>query len=267
MVDTAQEMPRSLGAAERIFYEMPLTERMRTFLRLEFLFKQLRYHAAGESKWATRAAIASLLKILSILGRGDVRSEVLKELERCASGLARFQFRPGVDESRLGAVLESIDTLRGKLQSGSGQIAQHLRENEFLNAIKHRSAIPGGTSQFYLPDYSHWLSQTHERRAADMNRWLDALKPLREAVHELLWLTRQSTEPSEEVAVGGIYQRMLQKEACGTLLRIALPPHAHLFPEISGSQHRFTIRFLHWEDVGVRPVHVSDDVPFLLTLC
>ena len=65
-----------------LLYEQPLNERMRTFLRLEFLYKQLLYHSDEQSPWASRGAIASLLDIVAILSRGDVRGDVLKELER-----------------------------------------------------------------------------------------------------------------------------------------------------------------------------------------
>ena len=51
------------------------------------------------------------------------------------------------------------------------------------------------------------------------------------------------------------------------LLRVTMPPPSELFPEISGSQHRCTIRFLNWTDATSRPVHVEMDVPFLLTCC
>jgi hypothetical protein len=36
---------------------------------------------------------------------------------------------------------------------------------------------------------------------------------------------------------------------------------------MSGNQHRCTIRFLNWQDVTTRPVHVEIDVPFSLTCC
>ena len=36
-------------------YEQPLNERMRTFLRLEFLYQQLMYNSELEADWATRA--------------------------------------------------------------------------------------------------------------------------------------------------------------------------------------------------------------------
>jgi len=65
-----------------IIYEQPLNERMRTFLRLEFLYTQATYHSEMPNAWSARAAVASLLEILAITARGDSRSEVLKELER-----------------------------------------------------------------------------------------------------------------------------------------------------------------------------------------
>ncbi|MDZ7645166.1 MAG: cell division protein ZapD [Woeseiaceae bacterium] len=40
-----------------------------------------------EADWATRAATGSLLEIMAILGRGDVRSDVHKELDRQLEGL------------------------------------------------------------------------------------------------------------------------------------------------------------------------------------
>jgi cell division protein ZapD len=46
-----------------IVYEQPLNERMRTFLRLEFLYTQATYHSEFPNPWSSRAAVASLLEI------------------------------------------------------------------------------------------------------------------------------------------------------------------------------------------------------------
>ena len=61
-------------------YEQPLSERMRTFLRLEFLYHPMLQNSDRDDDWATRATIATLIEIMAILSRGDVRSEVLSEL-------------------------------------------------------------------------------------------------------------------------------------------------------------------------------------------
>ena len=42
-------------------------------------------------------------------------------------------------------LLEELMRRREELNSAGANFMQKLRESEFLNAIKHRSAIPGGT--------------------------------------------------------------------------------------------------------------------------
>ena len=84
-----------------VHYEQPVSERMRTFMRLEFLYQQMLYNSELASNWATRATVAGLLEILAILSRGDVRSEVHKELDHQLNELQRFQSQPGVHARRL----------------------------------------------------------------------------------------------------------------------------------------------------------------------
>jgi cell division protein ZapD len=248
-------------------YEQPLSERMRTFLRLEFLYQQMLYNSEKEADWATRATIASLLEILAILSRGDVRSEVLKELDHQLGALERFQSQPGVDSSRLDMLVHNLLASREQIgQIGAGFL-QPIKDSEFLNAIKHRSAIPGGTCEFDLPEYGHWLRQPIERRQEDLEQWVGSIRPVCDAVTESLWLIRESARPVDQKAISGMYQHNMQKDANCRLLRVTLTGNSPLFPEISGSQHRFTIRFLEWSTVDSRAVQTGRDVPFQLSIC
>jgi len=78
-----------------VVYEQPLNERMRSFLRLEFLYTQATYHSEMPNAWSARAAVASILEILAITARGDSRSDVLKELERHMNLLREYQTKSG----------------------------------------------------------------------------------------------------------------------------------------------------------------------------
>jgi cell division protein ZapD len=51
------------------------------------------------------------------------------------------------------------------------------------------------------------------------------------------------------------------------LLRVLLSDSSTLYPEISGSQHRFTIRFLEWSTIESRAVQTGHDVSFQLAIC
>jgi cell division protein ZapD len=232
-----------------VVYEQPLNERMRTFLRLEFLYTQASYHSEFASPWSARAAVASVLEILAITARGDSRNDVLKELERQVNILKEYQTKTGVDPSRLKSLVSNLTKMREDLATVGGNFMGPLRDSEFLSSIKHRSAIPGGTCDFDLPDYCYWLTRPAEVRAAEFDGWLALIRPLCDSIAELLWLTRQNAKRKAETASNG------------------LPPNSDLFPEISGSQHRCTIRFLNWSNTTTRPVHVESDVPFLLTCC
>jgi cell division protein ZapD len=252
---------------EPSIFEQPLNERMRTFLRLDFLYSQAVYHNERSTPFGTRAAVDSLLDILAILTRGDGRSEVIKELERHLSLLGEYQNHPGIDASRLRTLMANLARLRTELGAVSGNWLQPLRDSEFLAGIKHRSAIPGGTCEFDLPDYFFWLNQSTEERTAAFGSWLMLLRPICDAITELLWLTRQNGRARQETAVGGVYNVTFDRDNPFQLLRICLPGGGRLYPEISGSHYRCSLRFLEWHSLDQRPKQTERDVPFTLVCC
>ncbi|MGH8296725.1 MAG: cell division protein ZapD [Steroidobacteraceae bacterium] len=263
-----QDTPAALESDHRtLVFEQPLNERMRTFLRLDFLYSQALYHNETGSQWGTRAAVTSLIDILAIITRSDVRSEALKELERQLTTLGEFQSKPGVDANRLKTLIANLTRLRTELLNAGVANLQPLKESDFLNAIKQRSSIPGGTCEFDLPDYLCWLSQAEEVRAKAFNHWLTILRPLCDAVSELIWLIRQHGRTRQETAQGGNFAITFERDNPLQLLRIALPASTGLYPEVSGSHHRCNVRFLTWKGVSDRPTQADSDVPFLLTGC
>ena len=255
------------AAAEGLVFEQPLNERMRTFLRLDFLYNQALYHNEMASPWGSRAAMSSLIDILAITTRGDVRADVLKELEGQLTSLNEFQSNPGVDAQRLKTLMSNLLRLRADLMAAGSAFLQPLRDSQFLSAIKHRNAIPGGTCEFDLPDYTFWLAQSDDARMRTFNQWLGLLRPMCDAIAELLWLTRQNGRSREEIARGGMFNITFERDNPLQLLRISLPVAAGLYPEISGSHHRCNIRFLTWNGLATRATQAEGDVPFLLSCC
>ncbi len=267
MAKPASDIFSGPARAGGVYYEQPVAERMRTFLRLEFLYQQMLYNSELDSNWGTRATVAGLLEIVAILSRGDVRAEVYKELDHQLNILRRFQSQPEVDSARLDLLVRNLIESRGEIDSVGTAYLQPIRESDFLNAIKNRSSIPGGTCEFDLPEYNHWLRQPLARRQEDLRRWIASISPLCDAVSEVLWLIRESAQAKEKVAINGMYQHSLQKDTLCRLLRVTVPGNETLYPEISGSQHRFTIRFLEWSTTDCRAVQTGHDVPFQLSIC
>lgn len=266
MVDTASSLIQPAAESSLMAYEQPLTERMRTFLRIEFLHAQADYHANNLRGFGARAAVASLLEMMTILGRGDVRADVLKELERHASMLSAYARQPGIDHERLDALVGDVTRLKAEIARGGSHFMNPLKDCELLNTIKHRSSIPGGTCVFDLPDYAYWLRLPQEERSEQFGRWMSVLEPICAAVAELLWLTRESTEPVERVAAEGLYQHQMDRQTQANLVRVIVPRSTGFYPEISAGRHRVTVRFVKWQGVDMRPAQASGDVGFLMAL-
>ncbi|HFD80312.1 MAG TPA: cell division protein ZapD [Gammaproteobacteria bacterium] len=252
---------------DHILYEQPLNERIRTFLRLEFLFAQASHHLHSDSPWDSRCTLTSLLDILSIFGRTDLKTEVLKELERHATTLNKLARNPDVDTRRLGEILAELDRLSDQLHQSGGPIAADLKKNEFLTGIQQRGAIAGGTCDFDLPGYHFWLQQPARQRVRDLSAWLGRFDPVARAIQLILRLVRESAPLKPVTAENGFYQVNLDSSHPCQLVRVALKRNSPWYAEISGGRHRFTVRFLETlgEDGHVR--QTRDPVDFELGCC
>jgi len=252
--------------SDQIIYEHPLNERIRTLLRLEQLFNEATYFLPQPEEWGSRSAIDSLLKITSIFSRSDIKSEILKELERHLGKLGSIRRQPGVDMQTLGHVLDELEQATQQVYRMNGQVGHQLRENEFLKSIMQRTSIPGGSCAFDLPQFHYWLQQPPAARQQQMQEWYRELEPIREAIGLLLSLTRSSSRPRPETAFQGFFQKSLDSQAPPQLIRIGIAAHLPLFAEISGGKHRFSVRFMEAHD-SERPSQCQRDVPFSLACC
>jgi len=252
--------------AQTVVYEQPLNERVRTFLRLEFLFAQHHHHRADKTHWGVRATLRALLDIFTIVSRSDLKTEILKELSEQHGTLSRLQQRPGVDTSRLQNVLAELNDAVNAMQVlTSHTLGTVLRDNEFLISLLHRSTIPGGVGAFDLPSFHHWLAQPGDHIKRDLDAWFADLAPFDRAISLYLRLLRQSTQAIDAVAKGGIH--VYTPPAEFELVRVLVAAAAGVYPEISAGRHRFTVRFMTQRDVNTRPAQTAADVPFQLQCC
>lgn len=93
------------------------------------------------------------------------------------------------------------------------------------------------------------------------------LRPLCDAIAELLWLTRQNGRVRQETARGGVCHITFDRETPVQLLRIAIPADLGIYPEISGSHYRSSVRFVTWHGPTERPKQAEGDIEFELTCC
>ncbi|MDR9432346.1 MAG: cell division protein ZapD [Spiribacter sp.] len=250
-----------------ISYEYPLNERMRTFLRLEYLFAQYQFGAAGQTTWHTRAAVSALLDVMSLLSRSDIRSELQKELDRLSQSLSNLQKQPQVDAALLQPVLEECKDLSQRLRSAPTGIPAIVRNSEFLATIEQRAGVLGGTCAFDLAGYHLWLESPVSERQKRLAEWHGAFTLIDAGSAFILRMLRGSADPAAETAQNGTFQATLDHTTPYQLLRVLLEKSRNCYPEISGSKHFCNIRFLEQPQQGERPQQVRDDIPFTLERC
>lgn len=250
-----------------IVYEQPLNERVRTFLRLAFLFQVTDHHMSGMTEWDVRSTLDTLLDINDLLSRTDIKHELVKELEKHATTLRSLQRNPGVDPQRLELILTDINNYLEELRDQNCQPGLTLKQDELVASVKQRNAILGGSCNFDLPAYHHWLNLPVSEQRQSLDHWQRDLAIIKKSVFLVINLIRNSSHPTVETVQNGFFQKSLEQNIGCQLIRIILPKDSPYFPEISAGKHRFTVRFMEQADTGCRPVQTADDLEFKLHCC
>ena len=226
--------------SSHILFEHPLNEKMRTWLRIEFLIQQMSFHHPITEHATALHFFRNVGDLLDVIERGDVRTELLKELERQQRKLQGWAEVPGVDQNR-------IDSIRLQLKQSSTilmaapRVGQFLREDRLIGLVRQRLSIPGGCCSFDLPTLHIWLHMQQEQRDAQVKNWMGSLEPMNQALTLILDLVRNSAPFRKQTSLNGFYQ---DNGDDADLLRLQLSLGDQLYPQISGHKSRFAIRFM-----------------------
>jgi cell division protein ZapD len=249
-----------------IRYEHPLNERIRTLMRLEDLFTRVRHFAAHEAPVDHHAALVALFEITDVAARADLKTDLLQEFERQKQVLAPLRVSPRIDHTALESLLAEIDAVSVQIHAQQGRAGTHLRDNEWLMAIKQRTAIPGGVCEFDLPAYHYWLNRSADERRRDLAAWIEPFEPIAAGVGIVLRLLRENGRASHHTAHHGVFQLMLTTTKVAQLLRIALAREIPCVPEISANKYALNIRFIGVSGMD-RGAVFGGDVDFELMFC
>jgi cell division protein ZapD len=247
-------------------YDYPFNERIRTLLRLEDLFIKVTHNIAGGNEFNHHSALLSIFQILDVIDRAELKADLLQELDRQKIVMNNLKGNPSISEQILNDVIEEIEATARALRTNIVKLGQTLRDNEWLMSIKQRAGIPGGVCEFDVPSYHYWLGLGEERRASDLEIWLQPLMPIYDAIRIILHILRGSGATTKFVAAHGSYQQMLSGAKPSQMLRITVEDDLDCFPEVSANKYAINVRFNSLESVQ-RPKQCDFDVPFSLTLC
>jgi len=258
--------PQVIKTSAVILYEYPFNERIRTYLRLEHLFRRLSALVLRHDATDHHFAIATIFEIMDVASRADLKTDVLKDLEKQKQMLNGFRGNPGISEAMLDQVTAQLEACFASLNSLTGKVGHALTENDWLMSIRSRVGIPGGTCEFDLPAYFAWQHLSAGQRQLDLQRWAAPLVPMAESIRVLLTLLRDSGSAQKVMAQAGMFQQTLPQGRTFQLLRMLIDPAPGLIPEISGNRLIVTVRLMRLGSDD-RLHAANEDATFELTLC
>jgi len=260
----AEESPGPVDSV--ILYEYPFNERIRTYLRLEHLFRRLGELVPRSHPIDHHYALATIFEVMDVASRADLKSDAMKDLEKQKNLLNSYRGNPAIAETVLDEVVGKLERCFSALNLLPGKAGQSLTDNEWLMSIRSRVGIPGGTCEFDLPAYYAWQHRDARRRQADLERWAGTFGPVAESIHLLLKLLRDSGTPQKVMASHGQLQQTLPQGRTFQLLRLRLDPALGLVPEISGNRLMISVRLMR-QEAADRLQASNDNAQFELTLC
>jgi len=245
-------------------YEYPFNETVRSLLRLEYLFHRFEIFLNSDEPEHHLIAITLLFDLAEVTSRADLKLSVLKEFDRQKAFLNSLRTTHSINQSTLEKTIADIETSSSELNQLFGKPNVLINESEWLNMIRSRINVPGGTSPVDLPSFYNWQQLNPQLRKKQLMNYTQAFAPWKTACQLFLKLLRDSGESHPIEAAGGSFQQMLAGRTY-QLIRIDIEEW-DVIPEISANKHMLWIRFLLNDNNG-KPQLIAKDIHFKLTLC
>ena len=124
-----------------ILYEYPFNERIRTYLRLEHLFERLFSLIDRSHELDHHFALVTLFEILSVSARAELKSDVLKDLDRQRQIMYAYRGNPDIASDVLENLVTQLSSCILELTNAPNKLGRALEENEWLKSIRSRTQL------------------------------------------------------------------------------------------------------------------------------
>lgn len=249
-----------------VTYNHPLNEKVRVFLRIEYLWQQLETSLQLESDSNCMLALHNLLQLLEINERQDLKSEAIKYTDKLIVKFHKIRNQPDIDQDKVDEIIDDLTITLKKIKAIVGKLSSGLYSNEWLTTIRHRIQVPGALSPSDLPFLYYWQKFPLHQKVEQLSEWQHVFYPLAEAINKILFFTRKTSNFYDVTSLNGNYQKIIDTQFEPQLIIVNVPAKLNIYPEISGNRYRIAIRFLQ-TDLIHRPTLFDNKFDFNLGIC
>lgn len=267
MITTAptNTLTSSLKTSNTVLFEHPLKTTVKTLMKLEHLFQQFVEH---QSRCDVLAATETLLTLMRLLERPDLKAQFTKQLHQQQLHLQSFQDHPNIDTTALAHILQQLQAQMLFLQNSQSLLDDTLCQHPMLKTLKtewlHGSSLARHSDHLFYA----WRMQPASECMTLLQAWYTTLQPIEHMVAWLMKLIRQS-KPFQTIQCGQTaFSKALNPSFDLALVRIRLPKTDAVFPEISAGRHHISIHFkapdVQTDNVTLHPYSIET---FALACC
>jgi len=242
-------------------YEEPVQEKIRKFIKIEFLFNKLFYFKHKENKHDNYIALLALCELYEILSRSDIKSELIREIENQNHYFKKIKEIPEANSEKLSSILEKQKVLLQLIHGIESNYLEYLENDILFKTIAKNSINP-----LQPTSVEFWLSRDIVLRENQINLWTEPLLFIKKSVDFILEVIRKSGRFEDKLAEKGFFIEKLDPKKNILLIRITLTSDLYYYPQISVGKQRLNIMFMSKDDKNNLISH-KEDVAFILTTC
>ena len=254
-------MMNNLSDNQVSIYEEPVQEKIRKFIKIEFLFNKLFYFKHKENKHDNYIALLALCELYEILSRSDIKSELIREIENQNHYFKKIKEIPEANSEKLSSVLEKQKVLLQLIHGIESNYLEYLENDILFKTIAKNSINP-----LQPTSVEFWLSRDIVLRENQINLWTEPLLFIKKSVDFILEVIRKSGRFEDKLAEKGFFIEKLDPKKNILLIRITLTSDLYYYPQISVGKQRLNIMFMSKDDKNNLISH-KEDVTFILTTC
>ena len=251
----------SLSDNQVSLYEEPVQEKIRKFIKIEFLLNKIYYFKSKDNKSENYIALLALCELYEILLRSDIKSELIREIETQNTYLQKIKEIPQADGSKLNSVLEKQNQLLKLIYAIEINYLDHLEHDIFFKTV-----LKNCFTQLQPASVDFWLSRDILNRETQIDRWLEPLMFIKRSIDFILEVIRKSGKFEDRMAEKGFFIEKLDPKKNILLIRVTLTSDLYYYPQISVGKQRLTIMFMTKDDKNNLVPH-QEDLNFILTTC
>ncbi len=222
-----------------IIYEFPTNQQTRKFLRLEQAFKTVRELMDMQQPATQKAALFKMMEIIDFFERNDIRSELLKELERLQQTMQVLIDNPEVDSSKLNYFMNQLAKLSSSLTL-EGRPCEELKNDDFLTIVRQKWSLGASLCSFDSPQIRYFVSMGTDYTFPRLSAWMEKIKIFRTSVNVILRLYREAGYFNNRITQNLNYQESIDTKI--KMIAIKIPLEIPYVPEVSLGARRLSMQ-------------------------